>query len=55
MLGSQRSTVPRSFLGTINVIFAAPRKDPDSINGVMTISPQSKVEEEGRPLKKIKL
>lgn len=39
----------------INVIFAAPRKDLGSINRVMTISPWSKVDEEGGPLTKIKL
>ena len=36
---SQRSNVPRSSLGTINVIFVAPREDPSFLSGVMTISP----------------
>lgn len=52
---SQRSNVPRSSLGTINVIFVAPRKDLSSVSGVMTISPQSKVDEKGGSFKKFKL
>ena len=42
-------------MGMINVIFAAPRNDLGSVGGVMALSPQSKVDKEGRPLKKIKL
>lgn len=55
MTVSQRSNVPQSSLGTINVIFVAPRKGPSSVSGVMTISPQSKVDKEGGPFKKFKL
>ena len=55
MTVSQRSNVPRSSLGTINVIFVAPRKDPSSVSRVMTISLQLKVDKEGRPSKKFKL
>lgn len=39
----------------IDVIFAAPRKDPSFVSGVMTISPLSKVDEKGRTFKKFKL
>lgn len=50
---SQRGNVPRSSLGTINVIFAA--LDPSFVRGVITISSQTKADEEGRPFKKFKL
>ena len=33
----------------------APRKVPSSVGGVMTISPQLKVDKEGGPFKKFKL
>ena len=36
-IGSQRHNVPWSSLGMFDVIFAAPRKDPNFVNGVMTI------------------
>ena len=55
MLGPERDVVPQSSLGTINVIFMASMKDFNSTSGVMTISPQSKVNEKGGPHKKIRL
>jgi len=47
--------VPQSSLGTINVIFTASMRDFNSTSGVMMISSQSKVNEEGGPHKKIRL
>ena len=55
MTVSQRSNVPWSSLGIINVIFVSPRKDLSFVSGVMTISPQLKVDEGGGPFKKFKL
>ena len=36
-IGSQRNNVPWSSLGMFDVIFVAPRKDPNFVSGVMTI------------------
>lgn len=46
----QRSGASRSSLGTINVIFASPRKDFSSVKGVMTISSQLEGSEREAPL-----
>ena len=55
IVGSQRNSVPRSSLGTINVIFAALRKGSSSVNRVMTISPQSIGDGEGGSSKKFRM
>ena len=47
--------MPQSSLVIINVIFAASIRDFNSTSGVMLISSQSKVNEEGGPHKKIRL
>jgi len=53
-MGLQRDVAPRLPFRTINVIFVASKRELGSLFGVITISPQSRVREEGRESKQTK-
>ena len=51
----QRSGAPQSSLGTINVIFATPRRESHPISGVMLVSPQLAKSKEETPHNKARV
>ena len=53
-MGLQRDVAPHLPFRTINVIFVASKRELGSLFGVITISPQSRVREEGKESKQTK-